>query len=196
MDEDQLRNFLRNIMKQPFPIRDALRGGFSLVEMLIATVVLLVGLVGIAQLVPMSVLMNYRNRTDSSALVFAQREMDMMLDQPISRTTLLDPQGILCPPITTCSLGSAALVNAIQGSPVTTRNGLTAIDFGAGPVPNFSFTYQDPADPSGLSYDVRWAVIVTGNGSNVYSKRFIVGVRQQGGDGYVQPVTLDTMVQK
>jgi prepilin-type N-terminal cleavage/methylation domain-containing protein len=178
------------------PKRQARQTGFSLVEMMVATVVLLVGLVAIAQLVPMSALMNYRNRTDSSALVFAQRELDMMLDQSISKTTLIDPQGILCPPVTTCSLGNPAPANTLQGSPVTILGGLTAIDFGVSPVPNFSFTYQDPSDPSGVSYDVRWAVIVTGNGTAIYSKRFIVGVRQQGGNGYLQPVTLDTMVQK
>jgi len=33
-------------------------------------------------------------------------------------------------------------------------------------------------------------------GSKVYSKRFILGIRQQGGNGYFQPITLDAMVQK
>jgi len=41
-------------------------------------------------------------------------------------------------------------------------------------------------------------VIITGGGSstNVFSKRFILGVRQQGGNGYFQPLALDTMVEK
>jgi len=39
-------------------------------------------------------------------------------------------------------------------------------------------------------------VIITGNGTTVFAKRFILGVRQQGGSGYFQPVTLDTMVEK
>ena len=170
--------------------------GFSLVEMMVAIVVLMVGLVAIAQLVPTSALLNYRNRTDSSALVLAQREIDLMLDQPISRTTFTDPLGLLCPGTSTCSLGDPAAINVLQGSPVVLLNNQSAINFGAGPVPNFSVTYQDLADPSNTSYDVRWAVIVTGNGTTVYSKRFIVGVRQQGGNGYLLPVTLDTMVQK
>ena len=55
--------------------------GFSILEMLLATIILLVGLVAIAQLVPASMLLNYRNRTDSAALVFAQRELDQMIDQ-------------------------------------------------------------------------------------------------------------------
>jgi len=51
-------------------------------------------------------------------------------------------------------------------------------------------------DPSGTTYDVRWAVIITGSGGTASSKRFILGVRQVGGNGYFQPITLDTMVEK
>lgn len=58
------------------------QAGFSLVEMMIATVILLVGLVAVAQLVPASLTLNYRNRMDSSALVLAQRQLDVLLDQP------------------------------------------------------------------------------------------------------------------
>jgi hypothetical protein len=39
-------------------------------------------------------------------------------------------------------------------------------------------------------------VIITGTGGSASGKRFILGIRQQGGSGYFQPVTLDTMVQK
>ena len=61
--------------------------GFSLLEMMFATIILLVGLVAIAQLVPASIFLNSQNRTDSSALVFAQRELDQFLDQPIRSGT-------------------------------------------------------------------------------------------------------------
>src|SRR5260370_8353310 len=67
--------------------------GFSILEMMLATVILLVGLVAIAQLVPASLLLNYRNRTDSAALVFAQRELDQMLDQPLSSSFFYDALG-------------------------------------------------------------------------------------------------------
>jgi len=156
--------------------------------MMIATVILLVGLVAIAQLVPASILLNYRNRTDSSALVFAQRELDQFLDQPLSATSFTDAIG------NPCNLGNPAAPNAIVGSPVVVNQAL--IDFTAAPVANYSFTYLDPTDPSRTTYDVRWAVIITGNGTKVFAKRFILGVRQQGGSGYFQPVTLDTMVEK
>jgi prepilin-type N-terminal cleavage/methylation domain-containing protein len=166
--------------------------GFSLLEMMLATIILLVGIVAIAQLVPASILMNYRNRNDSSALVFAQRELDQFIDQSLSLALpFTDALG------NTCSLGDPTATNTVQGSPVLLFNNQAIIDFGSAPVSNFSFTYQeDLNDPTSTTYDVRWAVIVTGNGSSVYSKRFILGVRQQGGNGYFQPITLDAMVQK
>ena len=49
------------------------RGGFTLVEVLLATVVLLVGVVAVAQLVPISLTVNSANRGDSTALVIEQR---------------------------------------------------------------------------------------------------------------------------
>src|SRR6266702_7998765 len=96
--------------------------GFSLLEMMLATVILLVGLVAIAQLVPASILMNSRNRTDSSALVFAQRELDFIIDQPLLLTSFTDPLGIYCPNGNTCNLGSPNPPNQIQGSPVVVIN--------------------------------------------------------------------------
>src|SRR5260370_41576994 len=174
--------------------RDRQRG-FSLLEMMFATVILLVGLVAIAQLVPASILLNYRNRMDSSALVFAQRELDQFLDQPLSSSSFLDALG------NTCQLGNPNVTNAAQGSTVTTFNNQTLIAFGLpnpplAPTNGYGFTYQDPNDPSGTTYDLRWAVIITGNGITASSKRFILGVRQVGGSGYFQPITLDTMVGK
>ena len=169
------------------------QGGFSILEMLIATVILLVGLVSVAQLVPASLLMNYRNRMDSSALVFAQRRLDQMLDQPLTANSYVDDLG------NTCQLGNPANPNVVQGTGVVNLNNETLVDFSgatppAWPTNGWGFTYQDPKDPNGFTYDVRWAVIITGNGSTASSKRFILGVRQIGGNGFFLPVTLDTMV--
>lgn len=169
-------------------------GGFSILEMMFATIILLVGLVAIAQLVPATILMNYRNRMDSSALVFAQRELDQMLDQPLNAPGA--PPQFTDAQLNICYLGSPASPNTVQGSPVVVLNNQALINWAATPVPNFSFTSLDPTDPSGATYDVRWAVIITGNGTNVSAKRIILGVRQQGGNGYFQPITLDTVVQK
>src|SRR5258707_10422736 len=140
------------------------QAGFSILEMLLATVILLVGLVAIAQLVPASILLNYRNRTDSSALVFAQRELDFMIGQPLILTNFTDLNRVYCPGGSTCNLGTPAPANQVQGSPVGVFNSQTMIDFtNPSGVPNWSFTYQHPNDPSGPTDDIRWSLIVTGN---------------------------------
>src|SRR5882762_4284394 len=150
------------------------QAGFSILEMLLATVILLVGLVAVAQLVPASILLNFRNRTDSSAMVFAQRELDQMLDQPLSATSFTDAA------LNVCNLGDPAQPNQLVGSSIATYNGQALIDFNAALQPGYNFAYQDPTDPSRVTYDVRWAVIITGGGSSttVFSKRVIMGVRQ------------------
>lgn len=179
--------------------------GFSILEMLFATVILLVGLVAVAQLVPASILMNYHNRTDSAALVFAQRQLDLLLDQPLNPpgNSYTDFLG------NTYQLGDPTVRNTPQGSNVVALNGYTVIDFSgalppAYPTNGYGFTYQDPTDPNGTTYDVRWAVIITGNGVNASSKRFILGVRQIGqqrsgtfdSSSFSLPITLDTLVGK
>src|SRR5690242_17257315 len=104
--------------------------GFSILEMLFATVILLVGLVAIAQLVPASILMNYHNRTDSAALVFAQRQLDLLLDQPcnLPGNQFTDSFG------NTYQLGDPANPDTLQGTNVVTLGGNTVIDF-SGPTP-------------------------------------------------------------
>ncbi len=171
--------------------------GFSLVEMLIATVILLVGLVGIAQLVPASILINQKGRMDSTSLVFAQLELDQMLAHKLSDTFFLEPNGALCASF--CSLGDGSTNGTAQGNTVlwayTSR---PLIDFSGTGVDNFSFTYTDPNDPFAVTYDVRWAVVPTVNTTTgaITGKRFLVGVRQLGGRGFVPAVTLDAMIEK
>ena len=186
------------VMRTAFTKRRKSYRGFSLLEMMFATIILLVGLVAIAQLVPASILLNSSNRMDSSALVFAQRELDQFLDQPLSAISFTDAIG------NTCQLGNPAVTNSVQGNSVVSYNNQPVIVFPAPPAPpapqslagGYGFTYQDPNDPSSTTYEVAWAVIITGSGGTPSSKRFILGVRQLGGSGYFPPITLDTLVEK
>lgn len=186
-------------MKNPHAERKTIRArrnqrGFTLVEVLMAIVILLVGIVAVAQLVPASIGSNSVNRNDSSALVFAQRQMDQFLSQPLINSTYsetIDAQTFLC------NLGDPTQPNTAVGNPVVVFNNQLVINFAASPVTNYSFTYQDPNDPFGLVYDVRWAVITTTNASGlVTAKRFILGTRKKGGNGIYNPVTLDTIIEK
>ncbi|HEY2461878.1 MAG TPA: hypothetical protein VGI16_13795 [Candidatus Acidoferrum sp.] len=178
--------------------RTARELGFTMVELLVATVVLMIGIVAVAQLVPASIVSNSANRYDSSALVVAQRELNEMVDQPLNGAAVLtDP--VACPAGNTCLLGDVTQPNVVVGNPVLVVNNQAAIDFTGAAVPNYSFTYQDPNDPVGVTYDIRWAVITTVNPANpsvVTGRRFIVGTVKRGGNGFFRAVTLDTMVAK
>ncbi len=169
--------------------------GFTLLEVLIATVILLVGMVAVAQLVPISLTINSGNRTGSTALVIEQRMLEQMLDQPLTVFSCIAPA---CPDAQTATwtLGNSATPRTIVGSPVTTVNNSPAIDFSAGLVPGYSETVADPEDPYGANYDVRWAVVIYANGTHVTGRRFLIGARQIGGQGYFLPLTLDAMVEK
>ncbi len=167
--------------------------GFTLVEVLLAIIILLVGIVAVAQLVPASIGSNSANRNDSSALVFAQRQIDQFLNQPLNYTAFIqtiDGQTF------TCNLGNPAQPGQIVGSNWALFYNQLVIDFSATPVANYSFVYHDPNDPAEVVYDVRWAVFTTTNGGAVTSKRFILGARKKGGNGIYNPVTLDTIVYK
>lgn len=70
-------------MRRTSGSRDSRQAGFSMVELLIAIVILLVGVVAVAQLVPAAIQTNTRNRYDSTALILAQRQLDLMTAQDI-----------------------------------------------------------------------------------------------------------------
>jgi hypothetical protein len=145
--------------------------------------------VAVAKLIPAAMFLNSRNRADTSSLVYAQREMDQFVNQPLTGPfTFTDQQ------FNICNLGGNTVFDTVVGSPVTTVGGHVAIDFNAGLVAGYNYTYADQRDTSGTIYDVRWAVINTGAGTNVYTKRFILGVQKRGGDTPLPPVTLDTTV--
>lgn len=175
-------------------------GGFTLIEMLFATVIVLVGLVAVAQLVPVSLLMNANNRNDGTALILAQRELEAMKEVPLSLVGtpgFTDPQGVLCPLGQTCLLGDPTQPKILVGSPVVIFQGAAMIDFTAAPVAGYSFTYTDPNDPLGAQNDIRWAVITNVNaGQIVVSRRIILGVFRRGMRTPSYPITLDVMIEK
>lgn len=169
--------------------------GFTLVEVFMAIVVLLVGIVAVAQLVPASISSNSTNRNDSSALVFAQREMDQFLNQPLNMA--LTPPAFIDALGFSCDLGDPAQpANVAFGSPTVLYQNQVIIDFTQPVFPGYHFTYQDPNDPAGVVYDLRWAVFTASNNGLVTSKRFILGARKEGGNGIYKPVTLDTILEK
>jgi prepilin-type N-terminal cleavage/methylation domain-containing protein len=171
--------------------------GFTLVEMLMATVIVVVGLVAVAQLVPTSIMMNANNRNDGTALVIAQRQMEALRAVPLTATTFTDPSGLTCLLGTTCSVGDPSQ-SGVVGSPVVLFNNSPIINYASTLVNGYGFTYTDPNDPTGAVNDVRWAVVTVTNGANgpVTGRRIIVGAFRRGMKAPTYPVSLDTMVWK
>ena len=163
--------------------------------MVLASGILLVGILSVLQLVPAALKSNLYNRMDTMTTTVAQHELDQMLNQPLSSTSFTDKDGNVI------SLGGAGST----GSPVIMQTnpnfGSTAvIDFSAAPVPGFNVQgYQDQHDPNwpnGPQFELRWAVIpLTSNGLTI-GKRIIIGCRQTNAAQLMLPVNLDTMVQR
>lgn len=171
--------------------------GFSILEILIAVVVLMVGALGVAQLIPFSLSNNTGNRGDSTGLVIAQRELEQFLQQPVTSTFYTNTVNTDDPCYNVvCNLGSNVNFNQFQGSPTTLVGTRTMIDFTQAKVAGYSVTYRDAQDPTRSSYDVRWAVATRGNAGTITSKRILISVRRDGPGEFILPTTLDVMVSK
>ena len=164
---------------------------------MIALVVLLAGVVGVAQMIPFSLRTNTSNRGDSTGLVIAQRELEQFLQQPITNTTYTNTINVDDPCYNVvCNLGSSATFGAFQGSPTIVVNNRMMIDFSQAQVANYSLNYRDQQDPTKTLYDVRWAVETNGLAGNIMWKRFLISVQKDGPGHYIRPVTLDVVVAK
>lgn len=173
------------------------QSGFTLLELAVATLILMVGVAGVVQLVPASQQSNFKNRVDTTAMVFAQREMDQMINQPLTVANFVDADG------NAISLGSQTVSNTVFGGPVIMQGTVATLDFTQPAVAGYNYTFIDPndqGDAHAATYRMRWAVISTVNGGTVVSKRFIVGCRRVGQTGVagqiLLPAVVDTLVQK
>lgn len=174
------RDFARRRRKQK---------GFSILEMILASAILMVGIVSVVQLVPASLKSSVGNRLDTMATVVCQRELDQMLSQALNVDTFQDQDG------QTISLGGPGSPGAI----VLMNGDYVAIHFGGTPPSGFYTFYTDPNDPTS-TFELRWAVFpLPGNGAPVVGRRIVIGCRRAKSGGNEQlllPVTLDSSVQK
>ena len=166
------------------------QNGFSILEMILATAILMVGIVSVVQLVPASLKSSVGNRLDTMATVVCQRELDQMLSQPLSASSFQD-QG------QTISLAGAGS----PGASVLMSGQSVVVDFSPGATPPAGFSATMLADPNNLnspSFELRWAVFPLTNGA-VAGRRIVIGCRRANSGGDQQlllPVTLDSSVQK
>lgn len=163
--------------------------GFSILEMILASAILMVGIVSVVQLVPASLKSSVGNRMDTMATVACQRELDLMLSQPLNVNSFQDNGQ-------TIRLGGAGL----PGAPVAMSGDFAEVHFATFlPPSGFYAYYMDPNDPTGSTFELRWAVFPQVSNGVVGGRRIIIGCRRAKGAGNVQlllPVTLDSSVQK
>jgi Tfp pilus assembly protein PilV len=178
---------MRQVQPKIYWRRANSESGFSILEMVLASAILMVGIVGVVQLVPVSVRTNMNNRLDTMATVIAQRELDQMLSQPVSVNSFVDKDG------NQVNLAGPGA----PGSPVVMDGSTAVIDFSQDPVAGFSISdYTDLNDPSQARFELRWAVIPETSAGTVIGRRIIIGCRRTNANQLLLPVNLDSSVEK
>jgi Tfp pilus assembly protein PilV len=166
--------------------------GTSLIELMIASLVLTIGVLGCAVLIPIAIGTNSRNRQQSNATVIAQMTMEKILSQAASSSTSLT--------ITDCA-GTASTIN-VTGS--TAGSGATVLSTGS---IDFSQAQGSAGAPAGYymsftscgtsgrqsTYDVRWNLQTPSS----YVKLVTVSARMKGAGAnailFSLPVTIRSM---
>ena len=194
-------------MKKPVPtkLRRKRNSGFSLIELLIAMLVLVIGLLGGMVVIVTAIASNARNRMDTAAVALAQSTMDRIIVLSASdasqSTSVTDCEG------TVHTMSTAGGDSPGPGATLTDLgnlvNGGQAIDFTATPVTGYQMIYalcaQGGTGEIGNTqrYDVRWNIINTTAG-NASAQLVMVAAKNitESGNGLAQsrffsiPITL------
>lgn len=149
-------------MKKLSLVKKQRNQGFSLIELLISMVVLVIGLLGGMAIIVTAVASNARSRFDTSAVALAQSTMDRILVLSVSASTQQTQ-------MTDCN-GTVHTINtALGGAPVTdlaVMNGGQSIDFSQTSVNGYQMLYtlcdagssNAAAVSTPQTYDVRWVI--------------------------------------
>jgi hypothetical protein len=188
--------------------------GFTVLEVLVATLILMIGIIGVSEMVPRALDSDLRNRNTSSAILASQTELEQMLGLPIdvnqlttaSDYSFTDTDGVAAylgalPNPPTAAIGAAPPPSLQSGCPLTS-NGM--IDFGqpctaAGYTKTFTPTnLAGVVTPtSGSRIELRWSVITFyGNDNGTIKpvlKRIAIAGRTTDG-ALTIPATLNVMV--
>lgn len=181
--------------------------GFSLIELLIAMFILVIGLLGGMVIILTAIASNAQSRFDSTAVTLAQSTMDRILVLSASSTTQNTS-------VTDCK-GVVHVMNTVgsdagAGAPLTTlaniNNANQMIDFTQGAVAGYQMTYTLCATGAGGTigndqvYDVRWRIrnVVAGGGPGANTQIVLVAAKPvtESGNGVTEsrffsiPVTL------
>lgn len=167
--------------------------GFSLIELMISIVILMVGVIAVAQLVPASMQSNYRSRNDSTALITAQRLLEQIAQQRLNTQAAFCPGGTNAPGghYMFCdqdgdgiALGSvtgvvAGLAVTNDGCPLAADGGLdwSAANGACGGYWISKVIEWNPNATINTLVEVRWHVTTLSNNGRPIRKVFVAGAR-------------------
>jgi len=145
------------------------QGGFSVIEVMVATLILTVSSLGVIALVWTAILMNNRNKVDSTQTMLAES-----IFEQVNATIIGSGSSAL----TDCD-GTTWTINTQTGGATVSGAG---IDFTqASPPTNYAMKYvlRAPCEPDGdlvAKYDVRWNVRIIGEDVGMSTNTFLVTV--------------------
>ncbi|HVH50237.1 MAG TPA: prepilin-type N-terminal cleavage/methylation domain-containing protein [Candidatus Bathyarchaeia archaeon] len=158
--------------------------GMTLIELMIAMVVLLVGVVGSMALIAYAIGGNNRSRQQSNATVIAQMLSEKISSQKASLSNNLS--------ISDCTGTTSTVYTAVGGGALTSSGD---VDFTQSAVTGYQMYYTD-CGSSGkqMIYDVRWTITQP----STYTKLVIVSAKMKGAGTDVKvfslPVSVRTLV--
>jgi prepilin-type N-terminal cleavage/methylation domain-containing protein len=166
--------------------------GFSMIEVMVAMLVLAVGLVASAAVISVAIAGNGRSRFDTTATALAESAMERIVAIP-SRATGAAANTSL----TDCAGNTFQMSTTLGGAPLITTGPFTgSVDFSQPPVPNYSMRYSACSSAGALTYDVRWRI---DPGPTPFTQLVTVSARNVGQSGnngtnrFAAPVRLRTI---
>lgn len=159
--------------------------GFSMVELLVATIVLVTGILGGGLMIMMGMARDNANRVDTTATNAAQTVLEQLASVPANANPSIS--------ITDCA-ATNSLNTAAGGAPLTSSGD---IDFSQNVVSGYQVNYTlCNNNGTQVVYDVRWNI--SGIQNQGFGKLITVSAQQyfvanQTGIGGIRPVTLRTV---
>src|SRR5579864_2222061 len=158
--------------------------GMSLIELMIALVVLLVGVVGSMSLIGLSVGGNGRSRQQSNSTALVQMVAEKISSVKASTSPTLT--------ITDCAGNGSTIATAVGGSALTSSG---VVDFTQSAVTNYQMLFTDCATGGmQFTYDVRWNITQP----TPYTKFLTVSAQKQNAGTDMKffslPVTIRTLI--
>jgi Tfp pilus assembly protein PilV len=170
--------------------RRAAAAGFTMIELLIAILLLMLGIVPLLAAITTAMERNLENRYDSTGLILCQRQLELMLAADLEANeaavvghysfNATQPDGTAV----TIRMGSSDMTNptSTAGAATTLTGGQTAIDWIGQNSAAVPVGYRDNfLNAEGYQYETRWSVTTffmnIGGRNQPVGKRIIVSTR-------------------